>query len=295
MIENSYIGVDIGGTKISIGKIRNNILESDITLETQANKPADQIVSDIISGIRKFIDKNVTGIGIGVPGLVDAGKGIVYNVQNIPSWDEVRLKYYIEKEFNIRVSVANDANCFALGEKTFGKGKDYENIAGLVLGTGLGTGLIINGQLYSGMFSLAGEFGGMPYLRHDYEYYCSGKFFKNNYKKSGEVFNELASRGDSKAAKVFREFGRHLGNMIKVVLYSVGPQAIFLGGSVSKSFEFFKDEMWRSVLEFPYKRITDNLVIEKSTLEKPGILGAASLVQNDDNPVYFKALNYEKN
>ncbi len=295
MVENSYIGADIGGTKISIGKISNNKLASDITLKTQANKPADQIVNDIISGIRKLIDKNVVGIGIGVPGLVDEEKGIAYGVQNIPSWKEMPLKYHIEKEFNIRVSVANDANCFALGEKTFGKGRDYKNMVGLVLGTGLGAGLIIHGKVYGGMLSLAGEFGGMPYLRHDYEYYCSGKFFYNSYKKSGEEFYKLALKGDAYAIKVFREYGRHIGNVIKTILYAMGPEAIFLGGSVSKSFEFFKDSMWESVSEFPHKRITDNLVIEKSSLGKPGLLGAAALIQYNDNPTCFKTLEYEKN
>jgi glucokinase len=145
------------------------------------------------------------------------------------------------------------------------------------------------------MLSLAGEFGGMSYLRHDYEYYCSGKFFYNNYKKSGEEFYNLALQGDLHALEVFQEYGQHIGDVIKAVLYAMGPQAIFLGGSASKSFEFFKDAMWDSVSEFPHKPITNKLVIEKSSLEKPGILGAAALVQYNSNPSYLRTMEYEKN
>lgn len=294
MKQHSLLGVDIGGTKISMGKICNDKLVRDITFETHANESSDQIVNDIISGIRKLIDENVVGIGIGAPGLVDEEKGIVYGVRNIPSWKEIPLKYHLEKAFNVRVYISNDANCFALGEKIYGRGKNYKNMAGIVMGTGLGTGLIINNQLYGGMLSVAGEFGGIPYLGHDYEYYCSGKFFINNYNKSGKEFYKLALKGDVQALGVFHNFGQHIGNIIQAILYSVGPQAIFLGGSVSTSFEFFKDAMWNSIVQFPHKRITENLVIEKSRLENPGVLGAAALILNNDNLNSFKTLQNEE-
>ncbi len=294
MKEKSFIGVDIGGTKIGIGKISNNKLIQDITLDTQADESTDEIINDIISGIKKLVDKSVVGIGIGVPGLIDEENGIVYGAQNIPSWKEVPLKLHIEDHFNIKVSVSNDANCFALGEKIYGKGKKYRNMAGLVLGTGLGAGLILDNQIYGGTFSAAGEFGGISYLRHDYEYYCSGKYFINNHNKTGEELYKLACKGNIEAIEIFKIFGKHVGNVIKAILYAIGPQAVILGGSVSESFVFFKEAMWKSVSEFPHKRITEHLVIERSNLEKAGILGAAALVLRNRNLISVEAIEYEK-
>lgn len=83
----------------------------------------------------------MVAIGIGVPSVVDREKGIVYNVVNIPHWEEVHLKEILEACFSVPVYVDNDANCFALGERIFGEGKTVDNFVGLTLGTGLGVEL----------------------------------------------------------------------------------------------------------------------------------------------------------
>src|SRR5690606_24955530 len=112
-----------------------------------------------------------------VPSVVDVDKGIVYDVQNIPSWKEVPLKAIMEERYGVPVQVNNDANCFALGEKYFGQGRDSKAFIGLTLGTGLGAGIILNDKLYAGPNCGAGEFGMVPYLDYHYEYYASGQFF----------------------------------------------------------------------------------------------------------------------
>jgi glucokinase len=81
---------------------------------------------------------------------VDVEKGIVYSVINIPSWHEVPLKQILEDRFGLPVFVNNDANCFAMGELYYGSGRGYRHLVGLIVGTGLGAGIVVNGRLYSG-------------------------------------------------------------------------------------------------------------------------------------------------
>lgn len=274
----SVIGIDIGGTKISIGKIADNRILEEICFSTDAFRPAGMIIDDITSGISQMMDDTVIGIGIGVPGLVDEIEGIAYDLTNIPSWKEVHLKKHIEKTFGKRVSVSNDANCFALGEKMFGRGWKYNNLVGLTLGTGIGAGIIINGKLYPGKLSIAGEFASIPYKNHNYEFYCSGKFFSEIYKTTGQDVHERALSGDLKAVKILDEYGSHLGDLIKTILLAVGPEAIIFGGSGARSFRFFHKGMMDSIDEFPFKRITQQLEIEVSQNDKINLLGAAALI-----------------
>jgi Transcriptional regulator/sugar kinase len=274
----SVIGVDIGGTKISVGKIADNKLLEELCFSTDAFRPAGMIIEDISQGISQLMDPYVIGIGIGVPGLVDEAEGIAYDLTNIPSWKEVHLKKQIEKIFGKRVCVSNDANCFALGEKMFGRGWKYNNLVGLTLGTGIGAGIIINGKLYAGRLSIAGEFASIPYKDHNYEFYCSGKFFTEIYGITGQDVYERALSGDLKSIKILDEYGTHLGNLIKTILLAVGPEAIVFGGSGAGSFRFFHKAMMDSINEFPFKRITQDLAIEVSQNAKINLLGAAALI-----------------
>jgi glucokinase len=283
MNNQTVIGIDIGGTKIHIGKVSDGNVVNEICLPTNATNPEQLIIDNIIKGIEQLISPDVVGIGIGVPGLVDEKNGIVYNVQNIPSWKEVHLKEYLESHFSKPVYISNDANCFAQGEKIFGKGEKYKNLVGITLGTGLGTGIIINNKLHTGILSAAGEFGCIPYLQHTYEYYCSGKFFKECYKISGKEVYERALLGDLKAIRIFDEYGDHLGNLLKTVLFALGPEAIFLGGTVTRSYRFFQKSMMESLHTFPFKMITSQLVLEVSNSERIAVMGAAALTYKKSN------------
>lgn len=284
----SIIGVDIGGTKVSMGKIVDKKLVEEISFSTDAFRPAGMIIEDITNGISQLIDPHVAGIGIGVPGLVDEREGIAYDLTNIPSWKEVHLKKHFEKVFGKLVRVSNDANCFALGEKVFGKGMKYNDLVGITLGTGIGAGIIINGNLYSGKLSIAGEFASIPYKDRNYECYCSGKFFSEMFRTTGEDVYERALAGELKSIKILDEYGTHLGSLIKTILLSIGPEAIIFGGSGAKSFRFFQKAMMDSVDEFPFKRITQQLVIEVSQNTKIALFGAAALI-------YEQLLSSKKN
>lgn len=277
MVEK-ILGIDIGATKIHIGVVQDETIIDEAILSTSSHASKEQILQEIIKAIDDVITPDVIGIGIGAPGLIDEKKGIVYDVQNIASWQEVHLKKYVEDYFNKPVHVTNDANTFVLGEKIYGKAKLYKNIIGITLGTGLGTGIIINNNLYSGAFSSAGEMGGVPYLDLTIEDYCSGKFFDKLGKKGNEVY-KLAQKGDAEALDLFNQFGGHVGNLVKTILFAFSPQAIFLGGSISKCYPFFREAMEESIQQFPFKRITNQLVIEPSEISNAAILGAAALVK----------------
>ncbi|MGE5805224.1 MAG: ROK family protein, partial [Ignavibacteria bacterium] len=175
------LGVDIGGTNIRAGLIDNNALIRVESMKLKKNGTEQEILDDLNFIIEKFMSEKIEAIGIGVPGLVDAEKGIVYDATNIPAWKKVNLKEQIEEINQIPAYVDNDANCFVIGEKYFGEAKNYKNIVGLIIGTGLGSGLILNNHLYSGNNYGAGEFGMIPYKDHNYEYYCSGQFFINEF------------------------------------------------------------------------------------------------------------------
>lgn len=295
MNSQALIGVDIGGTKISIGKVLNGKIVEELKFPTLPERPEKQIIDDIINGIDQIFDPQVVGIGIGVPGLVDTKKGIIYNLSNIPSWKEVHIKDHIESYFKIPVQIANDANCFVLGEKIYGKGQQFSNLVGITLGTGLGTGIIINNGLHAGVLSIAGEIAEIPYLSNNFEHFCSNKFFINFHNTSAfEVF-EKAMSGDTGALQIFDEFGDHLGNLTQNLILIYGPEAIIFGGSLSKAFDLFYPSLMQNLTQFPYQNVVERIKVLDFTSEKTPLLGAASLSLLSLNDNYLsEILTYEK-
>lgn len=272
------IGIDMGGTNIRVGVVKGDDIIKKAIKPTLADRAEQEILNDLIETIKEVITPEIKSIGIGVPSVVDIERGIVYNVANIASWKEVHLKEILEKEFGIPVAINNDANCFALGEQQHGEAKGYKHVVGMTIGTGVGAGLILNGQLYSGPNTGAGEIGDFPYLDKYAEYYCSGQFFMNVHNTKGSEIAKRAEQGETEALKIFQEFGRHLGNLIKTVLFAYDPEAIIIGGSIAQSYKFYADEMLQVVQTFPYPATVQKLKILLSQKEDIGILGAAELV-----------------
>ena len=275
--DTTVIGVDLGGTKILAGKVQNEQIVASCKTAVPKGGSETEVLQALYQSIDQIVDASVMGIGIGVPSVVDTEKGIVYDVQNIPSWQEVRLKDLMEERYGLPVYVNNDANCFAAGEKHFGKGQNHKNFAALIVGTGIAAGLIINDRLYNGHNCGAGEFGMIPYLEHHYEYYCSGQFFTNCHGIDGQIAAQRAMKGDAEALALFKTFGHHLGNAIKAILYAIDPGVIIMGGSVSKAYPLFEKSMWESIRQFAYRNVLEDLTIEISTNPDIAVLGAAAL------------------
>ena len=271
------IGVDIGGTKITAALIEDDKIIKETTFPTPYDKEKLVVVEAVIQTIDQVFDSEIMGIGIGVPGLVDLHNNMVLDVVNIPSWDVVPLKQLLEDRFAKPVFVNNDSNCFALGEKHFGKGKPYSNFVGVTLGTGLGAGIIINDHLYSGQLGGAGEFGNIYYLDSNIENYCSGMFFKNR-RLNGLEWADKAKSGDREAQKLFDELGTHIAHGLANILFALAPEAIILGGSVSQSFPLFENAMRIAFENFPYQKLYRDLKIEVSSESNSAVLGASSLV-----------------
>lgn len=278
ILENrSLIGIDLGATNVRVARIHKNNIEQIEAEPIVDSEDASELIDQIGRLVREVDNNDVESIGMGVPSVVDIEEGIVYDVQNIPSWEKVPVKRIFEEKFNKPVHVNNDANCFALGEKYFGKGRGYHSIVGLTLGSGFGSGLILNGHLYSGENCGAGEVGMFPYKDSIFEHYCGGMFFEREYNVSGKQVFEQAKKGDEEAQTMYKAFGNHLGNGIKTVMYAYDPQIIILGGTIRKAYSYFKDGMFAAIQDFAYPNSLKSLKIEVSELDYVSVLGAAAL------------------
>jgi glucokinase len=277
MSPETVIGVDLGGTNVRAGLVSGGHLTEVRSVAVRSQGSERDVLADMFSAIDPIMNNAVAGLGAGVPSVIDLKAGIVYDVQNIRSWKRVPLKARLEERYHLPVYVNNDANCFAAGEKYFGKAKPYDHAVGLILGTGLGAGVIANGRLYSGINCGAGEFGMLPYLDRNFEAYASGQFFERVHGVSGRELSGRAERGDPRALEIFSEYGRHLGEAVKAICYAVDPEVIVLGGSVSKSFKFFRKTMWETFQTYAYSIAKERLKIEVSETENIAILGAAAL------------------
>ncbi|NTV81194.1 MAG: ROK family protein [Candidatus Aminicenantes bacterium] len=280
------VGIDLGGTNVRAGLVADGGLRDVRSVPVRSRGSVEDVLEDLFGAVDAVMRDDVAGIGAGVPSVIDLATGTVFDVQNIPSWKKVPLKARLEERYRRPVFVNNDANCFAAGEKYFGKIRPFDSAVGLIVGTGLGAGIIANGRLYSGVNSGAGEFGMLSYLDRNLEAYASGQFFERVHGVSGRELAPRAERGDAPALAIFAEFGRHLGEAVKAICYAVDPEIIVLGGSVSRSFRFFRAALWEAFQTYAYSLAKERLRIEVSETDGIAILGAAAL--------YFDAMGAEK-
>ncbi|MBM3168069.1 MAG: ROK family protein [Bacteroidetes bacterium] len=284
-MHQAILGLDIGGTSIKGGVYVDGALLDIRSIPTPALEKEEVILETLASFIASYLPHDLAGIGIGIPGLVDARQGIVLGLANIPSFQRVELKKFLVKRFEKPVFINNDANCFAIGVHKFGVGKPFQNLVGITLGTGTGGGIVIHGQLYSGVNSAAGEWCGVSYLDKTFEDYCSGKFFESHYQSRPKAMAKLAEQGDPKALQAFEEFGNHVGELIKVILYSLAPEAIILGGSIRKTFPLFEKSMRKTLQTFAYASVLNQVQVLVSDMDETAIKGAVALVDLRPEPV----------
>lgn len=272
------IGIDMGGTNIRAALVDENGIVRKTVVPCPAKEESGVVLETLKELIASIITPEVETIGVGVPSVVDVQNGIVYNVANIPSWTEVHLKDFLSKAFpGKRVSVNNDANCFALGEAVYGEGKGCSDVVGLCLGTGTGAGIIIGGKLYNGANVGAGEIGYLPYLDSVFEDYTCGAFF-NRAGVNGKLSAQMARQGDEKMAALWNSFGHHVGQLIKAVVLAYDPQAIVIGGGIAGSADLYSEAMHKALQDFYYPQSMAKLKIGFTTNPDSALLGAASLL-----------------
>lgn len=273
------LGIDLGGTNVRIGQLVDGKLVNKIIEPSPGNMPLEESLVYLKEQIHKMFTPETKGIGVGVPSVLDSETGVVYNVANIPSWEEVPLKAILEAEFGVPVYINNDSNCFTLGEKKFGEGRSFKHMVGVTLGTGVGAGIVINGSLYGGSNTGAGEIGCLPYLKATYEDYCGSMFFKTHYNTTGKDAAEKARQNDPAALAIWKEFGIHMGRLVEAIVLAYDPEVIVFGGGITAAFPLFESAMWDAMKSFPYPKSIEKLQIRISTNQDIAMLGAAGLVE----------------
>ena len=296
------IGIDIGGTDTKIGlvDVHNKLLDS-VCIPTKAERPADEVIRTVAETALSILDKNgiameqCVGVGIGVPGTVDRKKGIVRYSNNI-RWEDVPLVKEMSTYLPIPVEIANDADCAALGETIAGAGKECSDVVMITLGTGVGGGVVLDGEIYEGRGIGGSELGHMVIVENGepctcgrrgcLEAYASATALKREAKRASkkelipsEIF-ALAKQGDPAMKEVVEVYIRRLGLGIVNIVNIFRPQLVLLGGGISGQGESLLVPLRRILREecFGGER-GDVPEIEEAVLgNNAGIIGAAGLL-----------------
>jgi glucokinase len=302
---NKYvIGVDVGGTNVKLGLISSSgkiTARSSFSTKNFSQKPKTLMgaVYDavlqllLLQGLSK---RDIAGIGIGLPGLVDSDLGVVRVLPNIPGWKDVPLKKVMEKKLGILVRLENDANMITLGEWRYGAGKGFRDLICITLGTGVGGGLILNDTIYRGPGYAAGEIGHMPLSSHGpdcgcggwgcFERYVGNKALKKDAVKAfgkdialEEVYL-MARQGKKKALKFWEMVGEKVGNGLIGPINILNPECVIIGGGVSRSLEFMRPAIEKVIERRCMKTQAEMVRVIKARLDDDaGIVGAQVLVR----------------
>ena len=271
------LGIDVGGTNLVLGQVRDGRIVRRVStpwfpLEADLQQTLDTLSEQIASMLTPDTEK----IGIGVPSVVDVGKGIVYDTVNIPSWKEVPLKDYLEERFHLPVAVNNDANCYAMGVyEGYPADAKPEVLVVITLGTGVGMGIVDRGRLFVGANCGAGELGSLPYRGATLESYCSKQFFYGTGWDSLSA-SEAARGGDSRAMALFTDLGKRLGDLLCTVMFAYDPSHIAIGGGIAHNFPLFRSSMEaRLKRDFPYRKSLERLQIDVCTGDDIPLIGAS--------------------
>lgn len=272
-----YIGIDIGGTSMVAARFSESEMLERTEVRTGSDRPAEEIMERLFGAIEKVLTDEVVAIGVGMPGFMNTESGEILQINNIPSFRGFSVKKAIEKRFNLPAFQNNDANCFALGEAYYGAGKNFRNMVGITMGTGLGSGIIIDRKIHAGLFGGAGEVGCVPIQGGIGDDFCSNALFVKSYKKDGiDLFNE-AKAGNKESVKAFEHLARNLGELLRLVMYIVAPEAFVIGGSVAKSWEFLEKPLRAEVDKFLVELISKEVKLLPAQLDNAGLYGAAAL------------------
>ncbi len=292
-----YIGLDIGGSKIRAGLLDNTFKIIDVVeTATRINKSKQTILNDIYEVLSSFSLSNVKGIGIAIRGQVDFKNGIVKEATMMPGgFKNVKIAEFLKKKTKKCVIVENDVNCFALAEALQGAGKGKQSVVGVTLGTGIGGGIVVNGNIYRGAFGGSAEIGHMIIDPNKYKWntgqhgsfesLCSGMAIKKQYflrtkKKLGALeVEELYQQGDKNAKSVFKEMSEYLSIGLANIIHILNPDVIVIGGGLSRA-RFYVDTAINQIpkrLVYPAHKKTR--VVYAKLGQQAGLIGATMLVK----------------
>lgn len=268
------IGIDVGGTKIAGVLIdEHGRIKKKLRVTTEAHKGAQHVLKRIGEVTCQLQDEQTIGCGIALPGYLYEGK--LYSCPNIPDLEGKPLLQLLHRQLKLPLHVENDANCFALAEHAWGAGAGRKNMIGLVIGTGIGTGIIIDDKIYEGSKGGAGELGHIPFGESDLEEFLAGPGIIKRYESHGGKYTKFSKifDGKDKAGRVTtEETVQALAWLISIINKAYDPELVVLGGGVSRApiMEKVKKKL---------KEMGEEVNVKKNELgDDSGVIGAARMV-----------------
>ncbi|WP_426644598.1 ROK family glucokinase (plasmid) [Priestia aryabhattai] len=318
MEEKWLVGVDIGGTTIKMAFInQNGEIIDKWEIPSNVNEKGKHIPINIAKSINQTLDKlgqekqNLIGIGIGAPGPINLATGSVDVAINL-GWENFPLKNLLEIETSLPVIVDNDANVAALGEMWKGAGGGSKNILCVTLGTGVGGGIIANGEIVHGVNGSGGEIGHITSIMEGGLHCNCGKtgcietiasatgivrlmieelssnnvpsklrdFYEEYQTLSSELVFDMANEGDELANKVIRKVTLYLGLALAHLANGLNPEKIIIGGGVSKAGDALLVPLKEQFTRFAFPRVSQGVELTIATLgNDAGVMGGAWLVK----------------
>lgn len=313
------IGIDVGGTNVKIALVDDNgkIIYSN-SVPTYAKMGYEYTVNNIKQAIKDLMKEtnttpsDIEGIGFDFPGQVDCKTGVVKLAPNIPGWVNVPIAQMIEDEFHIPTRIDNDVRCAALGELKFGAGKGCENFICITVGTGIGSGIVINGKVVRGATNAAGELGhiklqmnggpicgcgdtgcleafasGPAIVAMAQEYIKGGKstkFREMAAAEGGEItpymVAKAAEEGDPVAKRIFEIVGEYIGIGLTSVINLLNPERVIIGGGVAESGELLLGPIRKTIKERAMVVAGNAVEIVPAQLgNSAGVIGASMLIE----------------
>lgn len=293
----SVIAIDIGGTEIKYGlvSLRGEVIFSS-SLLTEASKGVEQLLEKIFKIVEELKNEKVLGIAVSATGQIDGTIGKVVGGTNlIPGWIGTNLVEILEERYKIPAVLENDVNCAALGEMWMGAAKGKENFLCLTIGTGIGGGIVLNGELLRGENSVAAEFGHIQIVKNGIQCECGKKGCYQGYasttallrlskEKTGkklngkEIFDEV-HKNSMEYKEIVDEWADYFTDGLATLVYIFNPSLIVIGGGVSKQGEFLKSIFEKSLEKKVMKNYLDILEIKMAERgNDAGMLGATYLL-----------------
>ena len=307
------IGIDVGGTFIKIGLVRENTILAQRILPTAKFSSSPKTLENcLVEAVRSLLHEEgrVSGIGVGIPGLVRYPEGVVQTCANLPGWSNVPLRAYLQRRLGIPAQVDNDANLMTLAEWRLGAGRGVENLVCLTLGTGVGGGLVLNGSLYRSRSGSSAEIGHVAVGEAGPRCSCGGRACLERYvgnrailryvrkriaegahsrlsemvghqmsRLTPELIDQACVQGDRLARQTWEEAGRKIGFVLAKVVNLLGPDRIVIGGGIAKAGRWLFDPIRQTVRSRAMRQLADVPIVPARLGSSAGLLGAALLAR----------------
>ena len=284
------IGIDLGGTAIKLGRFsRSGELLAELQVPTPQPAMPGGVVMTIVEAVQQLDpDRLAPLVGVGLPGPMDAAGRVARVCINLPGWEQVPLAEWLEPQLQRRVTLANDGNCAVVGEAWTGAARGFDDVLLLTLGTGVGGGVLLGGQLFTGHGGAAAEPGlicvdpeGPPCNsgnRGSLEQFCSIAGLGRLSPLDPRELCRRADAGDAEALAVWQAYGRWLGIGLSSLVYVLTPRLVLIGGGLSAATAHFLPAAWAELEQRVQAESRAGLELRCAALGNgAGRLGAARL------------------